>query len=279
MADAAPFVLAANGLEFSGFSAGPATGRPVLLLHGFPQTAASWLDVASRLGDSGLRVVALDQRGYSPGARPAAVADYAMPHLIADVVAMIDGLGGMVDLVGHDWGGVVGWQVAARHPDRLNTFTALSTPNQLAINAVHALVPEERERFGYIRTFREPGRAEHTLLDDGARGLRAVFGAAVAPGRVETDVRALTAPGALTAALNWYRAMSRHDADGLGLVTVPTTYIWGSDDIAFGRKVAEASGDYVDADYLFLPLEGVSHWIPDEAPDVVADEVLRRVLD
>lgn len=278
MAEAAPLMIAANGLVFSGFSVGPTTGRPVLLLHGFPQTCSSWIGVAARLGDCGLRAVAVDQRGYSPGARPTEVADYGMAHLIADVVAIIDELGGMVDLVGHDWGGVVGWQVAARHPDRLNTFTAVSTPNQLAINAIHSLAPEERERFAYIRTFREPGRAEHALLDNDARGLRALFGSAVSPARIDIDVRALTAPGVLTAALNWYRAMSRHDADGLGMVTVPTTYIWGTDDFAFGRKVAQTSGDYVDADFLFLPLEGVSHWIPDEAPDVVADEILVRVL-
>jgi pimeloyl-ACP methyl ester carboxylesterase len=126
--------------------------------------------------------------------------------------------------------------------------------------------------------FREPGRAEHTLLDGGARGLRALFGDAVPAERVDVDVAALSAPGALTAALNWYRAMSRHDSDGLGLVTVPTTYLWGTEDVAFGRRVAEAPGDYVDADYVFRPLDGVSHWIPDEVPDIVAGEVVGRVL-
>jgi pimeloyl-ACP methyl ester carboxylesterase len=278
MAQVQELRLPANGFEFSGFSAGPSTGRTVLLLHGFPQTSASWTAVASRLAAGGLRAVAIDQRGYSPGARPPGVADYALPGLLADVLAVIDELGGTVDLVGHDWGGVVGWQLAARHPERLRTLTVASTPNQLAINAVHAAVPEERERFAYIRTFREPGRAERALLDDDARGLRALFGSSVAPERVETDVRALQQPGAMTAALNWYRAMAREDADGLGLVTVPTTYVWGSDDIAFSRAVAEASGAYVDADYTFVPLEGVSHWIPDEAPGVLADEILARVL-
>ena len=278
MAQVQALRLPANGFEFSGFTVGPPTGRTVLLLHGFPQTSASWTQVATRLAEQGLRAVAIDQRGYSPGARPSSVADYAMPNLLADVLAVIDELGGRVDLVGHDWGGLVAWQLAARHPQRLRTLTVASTPYQLAIDAVHAAVPAERERFAYIRLFREPGKAEQVLLGDDARGLRGLFGDVVAPERIASDVQAMQQPGALTAALNWYRAMSPHDADGLGLVTVPTTYVWGSNDIAFSRAVAEASGAYVDADYTFVPLDDVSHWLPDEAPGVLADEILARVL-
>ncbi len=269
--------LPANGLVFSGFTAGPADGPAALLLHGFPQTSTSWAAVAAPLAAAGLRVVAVDQRGYSPGARPDRVDEYAMPNLLADAVAIIDELGGRVDLVAHDWGGVVGWQLAARHPDRVRTFTAVSTAYQLAIDAVHAAVPEEKERFAYIRVFRQPGRAERALLDDDARGLRAMYGDAVAAERVAADVRFFSEPGVLTAALNWYRAMSRHDNDGLGRIAVPTTYVWGSADMAFSRAVAEASGDYVDADYAFVPLEGVTHWIPDQAPDVLAAHVLEQV--
>jgi pimeloyl-ACP methyl ester carboxylesterase len=273
-----PLQLAANGFEFSGFSVGPPDGRTVLLLHGFPQTSRSWRDVADRLAGAGLRAVAIDQRGYSPGARPSEVTAYALPSLIADVCAVVDALGGPVDLVGHDWGAVVGWQVAARHPDRVRTWTAISTPNQLALNEVLAVDDEQRQRFGYILAFREPGRAEAALLADDARRLRELYGGTVPVDRVEADVAVLTQPGALTAALNWYRAMSPHDADGLGLVTVPTTYIWGTDDVAFGRRAAEESGRFVDADYTFVPLDGVSHWIPDQAPDAVADEILARVI-
>jgi pimeloyl-ACP methyl ester carboxylesterase len=271
-----PMTLAANGFEFSGYEMGPADGRTVLLLHGFPQTSRSWLGVAARLAAQGRRAVAIDQRGYSPGARPAEVAAYTMPSLVADVCALIDVLGGPVDLVGHDWGGVVGWQVAARHPDRVRTWTAVSTPNQLALNEVLAVDHEQRQRFGYIKALREPGRAERALLGDDARRLRELYGGYVAADRVEADVAVLGAPGALTAALNWYRAMSPHDADGLGLVTVPTTYLWGTADLAFGRRAAEASGRFVDADYTFVPLDGVSHWVPDEAPEALADEILIR---
>ncbi|HEY3717493.1 MAG TPA: alpha/beta hydrolase [Jatrophihabitantaceae bacterium] len=277
MAAPTPITLSANGYEFTGFSIGAPEGRPVLLLHGFPQTSGSWLEVAGRLAAEGLRAVAVDQRGYSPGARPSDVAAYALPELISDVCAIIDALGGSVDLVGHDWGAVVGWQVAARHPERVRTWTAVSTPNQLALNEVLAVDDEQRQRFGYILAFREPGRAETALLADDAQRLRQLYGGAVSAERVEADVAAFSQPGALTAALNWYRAMSPHDADGLGLVTVPTTYLWGTEDIAFGRLAAEGSARYVDADYTFVPLDGVGHWVPDQAPDAVVAEILTLI--
>jgi pimeloyl-ACP methyl ester carboxylesterase len=274
---ARPMRITANGWEFSGLEWGPTDGRTVLLLHGFPQHATSWAAVATRLAEAGLRAVALDQRGYADGARPLDVADYAMAHLVADVVGMIEALGGAVDLVGHDWGAVVGWQVAARHPQLAHTWTAVSTPNPLAMN--DALADEEqRARFAYMRDFRETGRAEAALLADDAAGLRSFYRDAVTPERVEDDVAFVARPGVLTAALNWYRAMSRHDTDGLEPVRVPTTFLWGSEDMSFGRRAAERTGAYVSAPYEFVELEGASHWLPDEAADTVAVAISRRVL-
>jgi pimeloyl-ACP methyl ester carboxylesterase len=248
-----------------------------LLLHGFPQRSQSWTGVGERLAEAGLHAVALDQRGYSPGARPGPVADYATANLTADAVAMIDALGGAVDLVGHDWGAVVGWQVAGRHPDRVRTWTALSTPIQSALNEVLAVDAEQRARFGYILTFREAGVAEASLLADGAARLREIYGGVVAPERVEADVAFFRQPGTLTAALNWYRAMSPHDADGLAPVAVPTTYLWGSADLAFGRAAAERTAVYLTGPYAFVPLHGASHWLPDEVPDTVAEAITARV--
>ena len=249
----------------------------MLLLHGFPQRNTSWGEVGRRLGEIGLRAVAVNQRGYAPGARPADVQAYAVPELVADTVAIIDALGGAADLVGHDFGGVVGWQVAARHPERVRTWTALSTPNQLAINDELARSAAARERFGYIRGFREPGVAESALLADDGAQLRALFGGAVPADQTDADVAFFAEPGALTAALNWYRAMNRHDADGLGNVQVPTTFVWGSADMAFGRDAAEHTGAYVDAPYRFIPLEGAGHWLLEEAVDTVAEAIAEQV--
>lgn len=275
-----PIAVAANGFEFTGLQWGDAADLTVLLLHGFPQRCTSWTAVAEQLAEAGLHAVALDQRGYSPGARPVEVSAYAMPQLIADTVAMIGavaGSDGAVDLVGHDWGAVVGWQVAARHPELVRSWTAVSTANQKALNEVLATDAEQRAQFSYILAFREPGRAEAALLaEDGAR-LRALYGGVVAPERAAAEIAFFQEPGVLTAALNWYRAMSPQDADGLPRVAVPTTYVWGSADLAFGRAAAERTAAYVDGPYAFMPLEDASHWLPDEVPDTLAEAIIARV--
>jgi pimeloyl-ACP methyl ester carboxylesterase len=270
--------LAANGLRFSGLEWGPPEGRTVLLLHGFPQRSTSWTQVAGRLAEAGLRGVAVDQRGYSDGARPSEVADYARADLVADVAALIEVLGGAADLVGHDWGAVVGWDVAALYPASVRTWTAVSTPNPLALAEVLAVDDEQRASFGYMGFFREAGKAEATLLADGGAALRQLYGDAVEGTRVERDIEFFSRPGVLTAALNWYRAMSPEDASAVPRIKVPTSYVWGAADIAFRRAAAERSGSFVDAAYRFVALDGVSHWVPDEAPDALAEEIARRVL-
>jgi pimeloyl-ACP methyl ester carboxylesterase len=121
----------ANGLTFTARAAGPHDGRRVLLLHGFPQTSWSWRAQLEDLGRAGYRAVAPDQRGYSIGARPRAVEDYRLEHLQSDVLALADAMEmGTFDLVGHDWGGMVAWVVAARHPDRVRSLTVVSTPQR-----------------------------------------------------------------------------------------------------------------------------------------------------
>ncbi len=273
---ATPITVPANGLLFTGLEWGPPEGPAVLLLHGFPQHCTSWAAVASRLAEAGIHSIALDQRGYSPGARPPDVASYALRHAVADAVAMIDWLGGTLHLAGHDWGGVVGWQVAARYPSRLLSWTAVSTPEPSALHEAIANDATQRDQFGYMHGLRAPDAEVALLADDGAR-LRAFY-----DGRVvdeDETVAFFHQPGALTGALNWYRAMSRADAEPLGPVTVPTSYVWGSADLAFGRGAAEATGRFVNAAYQFVPLDGATHWLLDEAPDTVAAVIAERVLD
>jgi len=270
--------LDANGLTFTARVAGPAEGRPVLLLHGFPQSSWSWRDVLPALGAAGYRAVAPDQRGYAAGARPSATDQYGMPHLVDDVLGLADAVGAdTFDLVGHDWGGMVAWVVAARHPDRIRSLTAVSTPHPAALGA--AIVDggdDQAERMSYIGFFQQPDRPERQLLgDDGSGpGLRELFASTGLPAE-QTDeyVSVLTQPGALTGALNWYRAI---DAVGdVGPVAVPTLYVWSSGDPALGRRAAETTVDWVTAPYRFVVLDGVSHWVPEEA----APALTRRLLD
>lgn len=266
--------LEASGLRFDAMADGPADGRLVLLLHGFPQTSRSWLPVGRRLAESGHRVVAPDLRGYSPGARPDRVEDYAAGALVGDVVGFADALGAeRVDLVGHDWGAAIAWHTAGRFPARVRSLTAVSVPHPLPYTEALRSDDDQRERSSYIRLFRQEGKAEAVLAESDWQRLRQIYGGAVAPADVDHYVDVLSAPGALTAALNYYRAASSEDVHGIGEIQVPTLYLWSTGDVAVGRVAAEATAQHVAAPYRFVELDGVSHWVPDEAPEALAGHV------
>ncbi|MGY1726691.1 alpha/beta fold hydrolase [Geodermatophilus sp. SYSU D01062] len=263
-------------LTFDVRADGPGDGRPVVLLHGFPETSASWAAVTPRLAEAGLRTYAVDQLGYSPGARPLDVDSYALPNLAqvtADLMTAMDVP--VADVVGHDWGANVAWALAGWHSDRVRSLTAVSVPHPTAFTAAFRSDPEQKERSSYIRLFWQEGKAEEVLLADGARRLRRMYGDAVDPEAVDQYVAVLSAPGALTAALNWYRAMS--SSTPVDDVPVPTTFVWSDADIAIGRIAAEGCGEFVAGDYRFVELPGVSHWIPEQAPDQLAAAILDRI--
>ncbi len=278
--DSAGFDSAAvtlGDLTFDVRVAGPADGPPIILLHGFPQTSRCWNTVGAELAGDGMRVLLPDQRGYSPGARPPEVEDYRIHHLRSDVLGILDAFG--VDdahIVGHDWGSSVAWHVAAHHPARVRSLTALSIPHLAAFGQALREDDDQKARSTYFSLFREAGKAEHVLLADDAHLLRTLYGEGVATDAIDEYVRVFREPGALTAALDWYRAMTPATGD-LPPVEVPTTYIWSTDDAAVGRFAAELCSDFVDADYTFEVLDGVSHWVPDEAPGAVTAAIRAQV--
>lgn len=267
-----------NGLTFDVAEQGDSSARAVLLLHGFPQTHRCYDALAQRLAPRGLRLLAPDQRGYSPGARPVEVEAYAVGELAADAVRILDAFEvEQADVVGHDWGAVVGWALAAMRPERVRTLIAVSVPHPRAMAAALADGNSgQRERSAYIQLFRQPGKAEDVLLEDDAARLRAVF-EPLPQSAAEPHVRALSDPARLTAALNWYRAMRPEQSAALPQVTVPTTYVWSNGDIAIGRAAAEHCAQHVTGPYRFVELDGISHWIPDQAPDALAAAVLERL--
>jgi pimeloyl-ACP methyl ester carboxylesterase len=266
VAEVEPLELPAGACRFSGRVAGPPDGRLVILLHGFPQTSRSWLEQLSALAERGYRAVAPDQRGYSPGARPDGVEHYRIDHLVSDVIAIADEMGGhRFDLVGHDWGAGVAWHTAARYPSRLRTLTVVSMPHPRALGDAlrHA---EQAARSAYVAFFRTPKAPELALLAGGGVGLRRLLaGTGVPPEAADEYVAALSQPGALTAALNWYRANDVHALAEIGPVTTPTLYVWSTGDVAVGRRAAEGTAAFVEGPYRFEVLDGVSHWVPEEA--------------
>ncbi len=275
-------------LTFEVAEDGPGDGVPALLLHGFPASLASWEALLPRLAAAGMRAAAPNQRGYSPGARPQDWQDYRVDHLVGDVLGLLDALGmDRVHLVGHDWGAIVGWCLAANHPERLHSLTALSVPHPSAFGWALRHDSDQQEGSSYVRLLRMPGKAEDVLLDEDARRMRNMFDPEVPDHLVEAHVGLLSDRTALTGALSWYRAVghgagSWQDAfaqrfSELPSVSVPTTYVWGAQDAALRRAAAERCHEYVTSDYRYVELPGVGHWIPELAPQVVEDAVLARL--
>lgn len=252
---------------------------PVLALHGFPQTHRCWDAVVARLVAAGRRVLVPELRGYADGARPVEDEAYALPRVVADVLAVAGHDGApQVDLVGHDWGAVAVWGAAAAHPGRVRSLVAVSVPHPRAFAAAIGQDPDQQARSAYLRLFRQSGaahghRAEDVLLADGARRLRTTY-APLPDDLARPHLVAMTDRDALTGALGWYRGMDLAHLLAVPAVTVPTTFVWGADDLAVGRAAAQGCARHVEAPYRFVPLAGVSHWVPEQAPAVVADAVL-----
>jgi pimeloyl-ACP methyl ester carboxylesterase len=269
-----------DALTFDVTDAGPPEAEAIILLHGYPQSSASWRSVSPGLAAAGYRVLAPDQRGYSPGARPTDRRAYVITELVGDILALADQAGiDRFHLVGHDWGGAVAWALATDHPDRLRTLTVLSTPHPRAFlrsmaSSIQAL------RSWYMGLFQIPRLPEWlTFAGEGRFALSSMLRSGLSEEYAREYLERLKEPGAATGALNWYRAIPfettavRDDKP----VTVPTLYVWSTKDVALGRRAAELTADYVLAPYRFEILYGVSHWIPEEAPDHVVKLLLEHV--
>jgi pimeloyl-ACP methyl ester carboxylesterase len=267
--------IKARGLTFDVDAGGPEDGAPVLLLHGFPQDHREFELIRPRLHEAGLRTYAPDLRGYSPGARPAAVAEYRITEGAADVVALLDALGlESAHLVGHDWGAQVAWLLAATQPARVRTLTAVSVPHPRALALALKGQLSQRLRFAYMVIFRA-GFAEGLLLARGGAVLRSML-RPIGP-RAGLYAAAMREPGRLTGALNWYRALSPGQLAEVGAVRVPTTYVWSDKDPVVGRTAALGTGRWVSGDYRFVAMRGIGHWVPEEAPHALAEVVLARI--
>jgi pimeloyl-ACP methyl ester carboxylesterase len=253
----------------------PAGADTVVLLHGFPQRSSSWDAVVPLLTGTGLRCVRMDQRGYSPGARPRGRSAYRLSELVDDAVALIQdtGAGRPVHLVGHDWGAAVAWATAAARPDLLRSLTALSVPHPAAFRRA-LLTSRQVLASWYMLAFQPPWLAERLLAArrDGTpspRLVRALVGQGQRPELAERDASAMDS-ATLTGALAWYRALPLSGGLRVRPVTVPTMMVWSDGDRAITGYAARGSRRYCRGPYRFEELAGVSHWIPDEAPAELA---------
>lgn len=269
----------ANGLEFRCRVAG-SEGEPVILLHGFPETSAQWSELMHELVGAGYRCLAPDQRGYSPGARPGDVDEYSLVRLASDVIGLADASGlERFHLVGHDWGAAVGWTVLRDHAPRVASWTALSVPHIAAYGAAFDL-PEHQGNVAYIQAMLVPGRVEDELSRNGFERLYQSW-AGFGQSQVQDYEGVFGEPGALTAALNWYRAnfasrAQRERAFAPFDVATPALTVWGNRDPFVGRPATVHERDFMRGPYRFVELDA-GHWLMQEAGDVCCREIVAHV--
>lgn len=270
-----------DGLQFDVIDDGPTEGAVVVLLHGYPQDASAWNGVVPHLHGAGLRTLALQQRGYSTDSRPDRVSDYRIGKLVGDVLALLDAAGvDSAHVVGHDWGGAVAWALAASHPERVASLVVLSTPHPMALRRALRRGDQAR-RSWYLLAYQLPWLPEQLM----ARFVRR--GGLVRTGLPDDHARAyaerLGGARDMRGPIHWYRAALRPSggllgpAAGNGEISVPTTYVWGSRDPFLGRDAAEESGEHVTGDYRFVEVQ-TGHWLPERKPELVAEQILRRVV-
>jgi pimeloyl-ACP methyl ester carboxylesterase len=250
--------------------AGPSSGEPVLLLHGFPETRYMWRHQIAALGAAGFHAIAPDQRGYSRGARPPNVEAYATDLLTSDALGLADALGHQrFHLVGHDWGGQLSWLIAASKPERLLSLSVLSRPHPAAFARAMSEDPRQATRSGHHRAFREADAVKR-MREANLSPLRDALGRQGVPtSDVDVYCNALTDDGAIEGAMNWYRATGLN-AGEVPPVTVPTLYVWGSDDATVGRRAAELTAEYVNGLYRFEEISGAGHFVVDQFPHQVS---------
>ena len=252
--------------------------RLVVLLHGFPECWYSWRRQLPALGRR-FRVVAPDMRGYNLSDKPARVEDYRMPRLVDDVTGLIRHFGAReAAVVGHDWGAAVAWAVAQHYPDYVRKLASLQVPPP----AVWArnLTLKQLLRSWYTLFFQLPRVPEWWIARDDFAGLGKALRSTSRPGTfsdadVEVYKSALRQPGALTGAVNYYRANLRsffgrgfrdREVKPQERVRVPTLFVYGERDFAIVPETVRGVADYVDAPYTELRLSRGNHWVQQESP-------------
>jgi pimeloyl-ACP methyl ester carboxylesterase len=269
-----------NGLSLHVVEAGPADGPLVILLHGFPEFWWAWRRQITPLAQRGFHVAAPDMRGYGLSDAPPDVAAYRLDTLVDDVLALADSFGAdRFQLVGHDWGGVIAWQVAGLHSERLSRVVIMNAPHP-DLWAKQALKhPTQALRSVYVALFQPPHLPEAALSAFGHAGLRKMMARsarpdAFKPGDLDRYAEAWARPGSLTGALNYYRALRLRKAPAApSRIKAPLLLLWGLDDGFLEPHQARAAIALCDRGK-WTVVESATHWLHLEEPDRVNAEII-----
>ncbi len=275
-----------NGIRLRVVQAGPKSGIPVILLHGFPEFWYGWRKQIPALVNAGCRVIVPDQRGYNLSDKPKDKKDYDVFTLVDDVLGLIKALDyEKVNLVGHDWGAVIAWTLAVTHPEKLHKLTVMNVPHPAVMQKFLRRDFEQMRRSWYVGFFQLPWLPEKIFTANNFRRLaRAVQGSAKKNSYTDADMEkykeAWSQPDALTSMLNWYRAIVQHPPQLPEdvRVKVRTLMMWGMKDFALSHRMARPSMDYCDEGNLILFPEA-THWVHLDAADEVNHYLIDFLLD
>ena len=259
-------LIEANGLQFHVRDEG--SGTPVILLHGFPDTGDLWRNQVPALVKNGFRTIVPDMRGRGISSRPSNMADYRLSTIVRDVTGILDALRiERAHVVGHDWSAGVAWLLAALVPERVDRLVAISV-GAPGTGAKPSL--EELQKGWYRLLFLFEGTAEELIQRDDWYLFRLFLA-----GAKDTDayVKTLSEPGALTPALNWYRAnlpvqaiLGRTGGPRLPAVKANTLGIWSTGDLYLTEEAMTRSAQAIEGQWRYQRFEG-SHWVPLDQPD------------
>lgn len=260
----------------------------LLMLNGFPEYSGAWEDLAPLLAHR-FHVIAPDQRGYGQSWCPEGVEHYAVKHLVGDMAALIDSLGGPVAVLGHDWGASVSYALAIRRPDLVSRLVILNGVHPAPFQRALAAGGAQTEASQYITWLRRDG-SEARLAENGYRRLLELFAEGMdmswmTPDRRAAYVAEWSRPGRMKAMVDWYRAspvvvpapgetcpVPEFDPDKLA-VRMPHLLVWGTGDTALLEEATEGLEAFC-ADLTRVRLDGLDHWLAHQAPDRVAAAVL-----
>jgi pimeloyl-ACP methyl ester carboxylesterase len=239
------------------------SGKPVLLLHGWPDSSYLWRNQVPFLVANSFRVIAPDLRGFGRSDRPEGLAAYSRQNAVADLLGILDAFRiDVADIVAHDWGAAVAWLTATDHPNRVRKLVVLSVPHPLAPYTLR-----QREMAWYQLLFQFEGIAEEQLQYDNWALFRELLRG---NGDIDRYISDLSRPDALKASLNWYRANAapRLPESPLELppVEAPTLGIWSSNDHYLDGERMKMSGRFVKGPWRYEQIDDASHWIPLDAP-------------
>jgi pimeloyl-ACP methyl ester carboxylesterase len=277
--DLTPVRHRVNGVTLYTVEAGPAEGPLVILLHGFPEFWWGWRRQIPSLAAAGLRVLAPDQRGYDLSDKPVGITAYDLDTLAQDVIGLADAQNrATFRLVGHDWGGLVAWWTATRYPERVERLAILNAPHPSIAGRYMRAHPTQALRSAYVGFFQLPFLPEAILRADDFAILRRTLletsrAGTFSSGDIMRYGEAWSQPGALSAMLNWYRALRHKPKMESPRVTAPTLVLWGTRDRFLERGLAEASLGLCDA---ARPVwfETATHWVHLEEVEEVNAELV-----